>query len=61
MIAPGIHRFLMMERVVHGRPAAAALAEEVGRLERRRVRRHQLVAGAVDAGGLAESLRLCAG
>ena len=32
-----MHRFLMMERVVHGRPAAAALAEEVDRLDRRRV------------------------
>ncbi len=37
MIGPGMHRFLMMERVVHGRPAAAALVEEVDRLERRRV------------------------
>lgn len=37
MIGPGMHRFLMMERVIHGRPAAAALVEEVDRLERRRV------------------------
>jgi maleylacetate reductase len=37
MVGAGMHRFLMMERVVHGRPAAAALAEEVDRLERRRV------------------------
>jgi maleylacetate reductase len=32
-----MHRFLMMERVVYGQPAAAALTEEVSRLERRRV------------------------
>jgi alcohol dehydrogenase class IV len=32
-----MHRFLMMERVVYGQPAAVALTEEVSRLERRRV------------------------
>jgi maleylacetate reductase len=37
MIGPGMHRFLMMDRVIHGRPAAAALMEEVDRLERQRV------------------------
>lgn len=37
MIVPGIHRFLMMERVVYGQPAAAALKAEVERLERSRV------------------------
>src|SRR5260370_27203337 len=36
MIGPGIHRFLMTERVVHGRPAAAVLAEEGDRLQRPR-------------------------
>jgi len=37
MIVPGIHRFLMMERVVYGQPAATALKAEVDRLERARV------------------------
>ena len=37
MIVPGIHRFLMMERVVYGQPAATALKAEVDRLERSRV------------------------
>ena len=37
MIVPGIHRFLMMDRVVYGQPAAAALKAETDRLERARV------------------------
>ena len=36
MVVPGIHRFLMMERVVYGQPAATALKAEVDRLERAR-------------------------
>jgi maleylacetate reductase len=37
MIAPGLHRFPLMDRVVHGQPAAAAVREEADRLDRRRV------------------------
>ena len=37
MVVPGTHRFLMMDRVVYGQPAATALKEEVSRLERCRV------------------------
>jgi maleylacetate reductase len=33
----GTHRFYMMEKVVHGAPAAVALKEEVERLNKRRV------------------------
>ena len=64
MIAPGMHRFLMMERVVHGRPAAAALAEEVDRLERRRVLvvTNRSLAKSTLLAGLAASLgERCAG
>src|SRR5882757_6034501 len=37
MISPGLHRFPLMDRVVHGQPAAAAVREEADRLDRRRV------------------------
>jgi maleylacetate reductase len=37
MIAPGLHRFPLMDRVVHGQLAAAAVREEADRLDRRRV------------------------
>ncbi len=37
MIAPGLHRFPLMDRLVHGQPAAASVREEADRLDRRRV------------------------
>lgn len=37
MISPGLHRFPLMDRVVHGQPAAAAVRAEADRLDRRRV------------------------
>jgi hypothetical protein len=37
MIAPGMHRFSMMERVVHGQPAASVVKDEAFRLDLRRV------------------------
>jgi maleylacetate reductase len=37
MISPGLHRFALMDRVVHGQPAAAAVRAEADRLDRRRV------------------------
>src|SRR5260370_20609687 len=37
MIAPGLHRFPLMDRVVYGQPAEAAVREEADRLDRRRV------------------------
>jgi maleylacetate reductase len=37
MIPPGLHRFPLLEHVVHGRPAAKAVPEELGRLQRRRI------------------------
>lgn len=37
MIAPGMHRFSMMERVVHGQPAASVVKSEALRLDRHRV------------------------
>jgi maleylacetate reductase len=36
-MTPGIHRFYMMDRIVHGRPAAEALQAEVARLEKSKV------------------------
>src|SRR6266851_5524386 len=37
MIAPGLHRFPLMDRLVHGQPAAAVVRAEADRLDRRRV------------------------
>ena len=36
-MTPGLHRFYMMDRIVHGRPAAEALQAEVTRLEKSNV------------------------
>ncbi len=36
-MTPGMHRFYMMDRIVHGRPAAEALKAEVVRLEKSNV------------------------
>jgi maleylacetate reductase len=37
MIPPGIHRFPLLEHIVHGKSVAAVLPEEIDRLKRRRV------------------------
>jgi maleylacetate reductase len=37
MMIPGVHRFYMMDRIVHGQPAAEALKAEVDRLEKSKV------------------------
>jgi maleylacetate reductase len=37
MIPTGIHRFPLLEHIVHGKPVAAVLPGEIDRLERRRV------------------------
>jgi maleylacetate reductase len=36
-VTSGVHRFYMMDRIVHGQPAAEALAVEIARLEKSKV------------------------